>query len=224
MKIASPYVDKPHSPYCDCAACLQKASTYPHWKERRRLRLGVGGKRPAQCHCSRCRATREGEWEYEDNVHTYWRRRRQLRHGWPLDVERGEFHEVFSPGNYSRILNPIRHFHGITPGQVKKRKPRSWRIEPALKGSGWRMIDEQGNERIRFMRPNPRYRKGFKQPVKWDHIRTGYWVIRDGQGNYLDGFGNIVAPNISFGNLSDDQKFKIHVPFSGVLHETGDFY
>lgn len=89
----------------------------------------------------------------------------------------------------------------------------------ATSGRGWKMMDDKGNERIRFMRPNPR-RKGTDQ--NWVHTATGYWMIRDGQGNYLDGDGNIVAPNISPSRMSDDQKFRIHVAFTGNMGELGD--
>lgn len=121
--------------------------------------------------------------------------------------------EVVPPQQYSQIPNPLTTFFGQSPHQVLRKKPRNWRVMPTINRHGWKMIDEKGNERIRFMRPDPR------RKATWQHIKTGYWVIRDGQGKYLDDYGRVVAPNISFGNMTEDQKDKIHVTFTGQMRE-----
>lgn len=220
--LAQELPDSHHSNGCTCSHCVQHSTKEPtqylHWKQRRQLRLGVGGGHTGTCQCTQCTAKKESEWEYGDNdFHTYWRRRRQLRHGWPLDGElEGESVYVFPPGNYSNVPNPLWSFNGVSPKQVKRKKPPGWRIVPADSGRGWKMIDEKGNTRIRFMRPNPR-KKGTRQ--SWVHTGTGYWMIRDARGNYLDGDGNIVAPNIPPSRMTEDQKFRIHVVFTGQMDE-----
>jgi len=210
--------NKHHTGGCGCASCAEKAKVralYPNWRARRQQRLGLNDMHVASCRCAKCQSKQQSELEYgDDDFHTFWRRRRQLRHDWPLDVEMESY--AFQPGNFSSIPNPVRQFFGQSPKQVKRKTPRGWRIIAADSGRGWKMIDEKGNERIRFMRPNPR-RKGTNQ--NWVHTATGYWMVRDGQGNYLDGDGNIVAKNGSLGSLNDDQKFRIHVPFTGVMDE-----
>jgi len=90
---------------------------------------------------------------------------------------------------------------GRTPKQVLKAKPKNWHKVPAT-GNGWKLVDENGVERIRFMRPDPS--GGFH------HQRTGYWRIQDADGNFLDEFGNIVS------RMDPDFHIKTHIPFSGT--------
>jgi hypothetical protein len=216
MKIAFPKPARAHNPSCKCAACAGKsAGLYPHWRERRYRRIGTDG-RHRGCACSHCRARQAvAQAEYEGGgAHVYWRERRQQRDGRTPGLDQENV--VFLPNNFSNTPNPVRSFFGQSPKQIRRRKPSGWRTMRADTGLGWKMIDDKGNERIRFMRPNPR-KKGTGQ--SWAHIATGYWVIRDGQGNYLDGDGNIVAPNIPFRNMTEDQKRRIHVQFTGNMNE-----
>jgi hypothetical protein len=82
---------KPHTGGCGCASCADKAKKtafYPYWKERRQKRLGLNDAHTASCGCTKCQSGQQSEFEYgDDDFHTFWRRRRQLRHDWPLDVE-----------------------------------------------------------------------------------------------------------------------------------------
>lgn len=202
---------------CGCHTCLQKNNTAGFsspWRQRRHQPSNLFQPHATQCTCAGCQEKQETE--YTDNhAHTYWRKRRKLRLGWSGEAELEEM-EVIPPGNFSNVPNPVTSFFGQSPHQVLRRKPKTWRILPAISGLGWKMIDEKGNERIRYMRPNPR-KKGTKQ--SWTHIGTGYWVVRDGQGNYLDENGRIVAQNIPFSKMTEDQKNKIHVVFSGIQRE-----
>ena len=208
-------IKRVHTPGCTCQECRKKGnatSRYQNWKGRRKERLEPP--HPTGCSCSCCSSKILFE---TDEIYSYWRLRRQSRASLPVISEiELEINYVFPRGSYSSTPNPVRRFFGMTLQQVLRRKPAHWSTRPAASGRGWVITDEKGNERIRFMRPNPSF-KGTDR--FWRHIQTGYWVIRDGIGNYLDGDGNVVAPNISPGKMSDDQLFRIHIPFSGIQSE-----
>lgn len=77
---------------CGCASCAEKAKRttlyYPNWKERRQQRLSRSDVHLTSCGCAKCRSGHQSEFEYgDDDFHTFWRRRRQLRHDWPVEVE-----------------------------------------------------------------------------------------------------------------------------------------
>ncbi len=83
-----------HAGSCNCPQCRTNTSAsssnpYPHWKERRQQRLNLvaikGGNHPVGCACNMCRPNQEMEYNDDDPSHNYWRRRRQLRHGWDFD-------------------------------------------------------------------------------------------------------------------------------------------
>ncbi len=82
--------NKHHTGGCGCASCAKKANSafYPNWRERRQQRLGLDDVHAASCGCAKCKSKQQSELEYgDDDFHTFWRRRRQLRHDWPVDVE-----------------------------------------------------------------------------------------------------------------------------------------
>jgi RHS repeat-associated protein len=90
---------------------------------------------------------------------------------------------------------------GATERQMLKATPSSWKKVPA-EGNGWKLVDENGVERIRFMRPNPN--------GSFAHQKSGYWRMQNAAGQYLDEFGNVVPmtdPNFNI---------KTHIPYSGV--------
>ncbi|WP_199789873.1 hypothetical protein [Sorangium cellulosum] len=89
------------------------------------------------------------------------------------------------------------------PARIIRRAPTSWRREPTEKGSGWKLIDENGVERVRFMRPDPR-----SQGV-WGRLKLGYWRMQDELGRFLDENGNVVA------ETDPDFQFKTHIPYTG---------
>jgi hypothetical protein len=89
---------------------------------------------------------------------------------------------------------------GATERQVLKSAPKSWKKVRA-RGNGWKLLDGNNIERIRFMRPDPQ--------GKYFHEKTGYWRLQNAAGDYLDEFGNVVPitdPNFSI---------KTHIPYSG---------
>ena len=95
-------------------------------------------------------------------------------------------------------------FFGKTEQQILKHAPKEWKKLPADRGNGWKLVDENGVERIRFMRPS-------KETVpKFDRMKDGYWRRQDANKNYLDEYGNIVSE-------SDPQfQDKTHIWYSGV--------
>ena len=90
---------------------------------------------------------------------------------------------------------------GKNPGQILENKPKNWTKQPA-RGNGWVLVDENGNERIRFMRPD--------KNGKFHHNETGYWRLNNENGDFLDEFGNIVPVT------DPDFHIKTHIPFTGV--------
>jgi hypothetical protein len=75
-----------HRDGCGCAACASQVhspAAYPHWKTRRRQRIQreqAPAAAAASCACAHSR--RQSTAQELEDAHVYWRRRRQLRHGW----------------------------------------------------------------------------------------------------------------------------------------------
>lgn len=102
-----------------------------------------------------------------------------------------------------RALQPVKCLFGKTISQVEKNIPKSWRRVAADRGHGWKWLDENGVERIRYMHP----KKGFD---KYGSGREkGYWRWKDAAGNDLDEYGRIVPTG------SADFEFKTHIPYTG---------
>ncbi len=76
---------------------------------------------------------------------------------------------------------------GKRPSWFLKNIPEGWKKLPADRGHGWKLVDENGVERLRFMYPNKRGR--------FFHEKTGYFHRKDQFGNYLDIDGNVVPPD-----------------------------
>jgi len=94
-------------------------------------------------------------------------------------------------------------FSGMTTKHVLKNIPNGWRRVPA-DGNGWKLVDENGIERIRFMRPS-------KDDIpKWERMKNGYWRRQDADANYLDVNGNVVPVD------DPDFLFKTHIPYTGI--------
>lgn len=92
---------------------------------------------------------------------------------------------------------------GQSEKNVLRRAPRSWRRVPVEKGSGWKLVDENGVERVRFMRPDPRSRG------VWGRLKLGYWRMQDELGRFLDENGNVVPES------DPEFHFKTHIPYTG---------
>lgn len=76
---------------------------------------------------------------------------------------------------------------GTTPNKVAQdilsRQP-TWRKVAAERGRGWRIIDDNGVERMRYMYPQKR--------GQFPHEQAGYFVRQDAQGRFLDIDGAII--------------------------------
>jgi hypothetical protein len=86
--------------------------------------------------------------------------------------------------NLNLCLNPS--FAGKTPNYIRKAaRPKNWQLLPADGKKGWKLVDENGIERVRYMYPD--------KNSKWYHGKTGYFRRQDAAGNWLDEAGNIVS-------------------------------
>ena len=72
---------------------------------------------------------------------------------------------------------------GKSPSRVRTDRPQGW-TEKKTHGHGWRQIDENGVERVRYMYP--------KKNGKWAHEETGYFRRQNANGEFLDMHGNVV--------------------------------
>ncbi len=71
-------------------------------------------------------------------------------------------------------------FLGMSTKFVLKNIPKGWKKLKATRGNGWKLVDKNGVERIRFMRPAKK--RGLHV---WGRLKSGYWRRQDGQGNFL---------------------------------------
>ena len=89
---------------------------------------------------------------------------------------------------------------------IKRNKPRGWKTEPTNNRGGWKWIDENGQERLRYYRPsgnNP-------SQDRWARQSNGYLRWQDADGNYLDIDGNVVP------TTDPDFQWKTHIPYEGI--------
>ena len=70
-------------------------------------------------------------------------------------------------------------------------------------GKGWKWLDENGVERLRFQRPQ----KGF---TKWTREKNGYFRWMDEAGEHLDEAGKVVP------KTDPDFLLKTHIPYNGL--------
>ena len=68
---------------------------------------------------------------------------------------------------------------------------------------GWKWIDENGIERLRFQRPK-------KGEVKWLCEKNGYFRWKNELGEFLDELGNVVL------TADSDFMWKTHIPYNGL--------
>jgi hypothetical protein len=73
----------------------------------------------------------------------------------------------------------------------------------AAEGNGWRYLDRNKIERIRYMYPESGH-------VDWERMKQGYLRWTDEVGRYLDWHGSVVDPD------DLDFAFKTHVPYEGI--------
>jgi hypothetical protein len=88
---------------------------------------------------------------------------------------------------------PRSSLRGVSLRWLQRNKPNGWRQVPTDSGSGWKWLDENGVERLRFMRPNGQ-NPGASQ---WSRQTNGYFRWRNAVGDYLDINGNAVSKSSS---------------------------
>jgi RHS repeat-associated protein len=84
---------------------------------------------------------------------------------------------------------PRRTLHGVSLNWLKRNKPSGWTTSPTRDNRGFIWKDENGVERLRYMRPsgtNP-------ANSQWSRDASGYLRWQDASGNFLDASGNVVS-------------------------------
>jgi hypothetical protein len=89
---------------------------------------------------------------------------------------------------------PRKTLRGVSESWLKRNKPRGWKQVPTDNNGGWKWLDENGTERLRFMRPNGRN----PAASKWSRQANGYFRWTDEAGKYLDVDGNVVDEGAAF--------------------------
>jgi activator of HSP90 ATPase len=97
----------------------------------------------------------------------------------------------------------------MTEASVLKNIPKGWkRVPTEINGkrtNGWKLIDGNGIERIRFMRSTD------ETVTKWERMKSGYWERMDETGdNYLDELGNVIL------DTDPNLRYKSHIPYTGA--------
>ncbi|MCA8989881.1 MAG: hypothetical protein KDA78_19705 [Planctomycetaceae bacterium] len=90
---------------------------------------------------------------------------------------------------------------GKTHSWFKKNKPKGWSQGPPRSGHGWKWVDENGRDRLRYMYPD--------EDGQFVAQRTGYFRRNDSLGNFLDVDGNIIPDDHELFNQIS------HIPYSG---------
>jgi hypothetical protein len=95
---------------------------------------------------------------------------------------------------------------GKTEAQILRMAPKTWKKMKVDRGIGWKLVDENDIERVRFMKPDPKDKSAI-----WYRIRHGYWRWTNERGEFLDEYGEVVDEN-----ADPDFQFKTHIIYSGV--------
>lgn len=101
----------------------------------------------------------------------------------------------------------IRNLHGKSLNWIKKQKPDGWQEVPSDDGRGWKWIDENGVERLRFTRPN----KKNPSNSQWSRQANGYFRWQNERGEFLDVDGKVVPRNIPPSEFQE----KTHIVYEG---------
>jgi RHS repeat-associated protein len=83
---------------------------------------------------------------------------------------------------------PRKSLRGVSLKWLNRNKPPGWTKTPTRDYEGWIWRDENGVERLRFMRSNR------QNPVasQWSRQANGYFRWKDANGNFLDIDGNVL--------------------------------
>ena len=99
----------------------------------------------------------------------------------------------------------FKSLQGKSISWIKRQKPKGWSTEPTRGNEVWLWRDENGIERLRFIRPNG------KTPTDsdWSRQSNGYFRWKNSKNEWLDIDGKVVP-------LSD-RKFneRTHIPYEG---------
>ena len=101
---------------------------------------------------------------------------------------------------------PRKSLRGVAEKWLKRNKPRGWRQTPTDKKGGWKWLDENGVERLRFM-----WKNGLSVTAsKWARQANGYFRWQNATGQHLDIDGNVIdITNPRFQELT-------HIPYEGL--------
>ena len=105
-----------------------------------------------------------------------------------------------------RGIGRIQSLQGKSVKWLQRNKPRGWRQVPTRNNEGWIWVDENGVERMRFMRPSGRSATN----SQWARQENGYMRWQNEGGEFLDIDGNVVRRT--------DPMFqqKTHIPYEGI--------
>jgi RHS repeat-associated protein len=123
-----------------------------------------------------------------------------------FDVKDTHTYFVGESGIWVHNWCPGATLRGVSLKALQRAKPKGWRQVPTDRGSGWKWLDKNGKERLRFMRPNG------KNPSasQWSRQSNGYFRWTDEAGNYLDIDGNVVSRGfVNFEELT-------HIMYEGL--------
>ena len=101
---------------------------------------------------------------------------------------------------------PRKSLRGVSEKWLKRNKPRGWREVSTDTKGGWKWLDENGVERLRFMRKN-----GLNASAsQWARQANGYFRWQNHAGEFLDINGKVVSKM--------DPQFQelTHIPYEGL--------
>jgi hypothetical protein len=101
---------------------------------------------------------------------------------------------------------PRKTLHGVSLKWLRKNKPGGWKEIPSREHEGWVWKDQNGVERLRFMRPTGRN----PSSNQWSRQANGYFRWQNADGNYLDINGNVVPKGPDF-------EERTHIMYEGPL-------
>jgi hypothetical protein len=96
----------------------------------------------------------------------------------------------------------------MTTKYILKNIPSGWSRQSA-RGKGWKLVDENGVERVRFMRPDA------NSSAPWNSVKGGYWRRQNESGQYFNINGDVVDPNLRITDIDAFQR-ATHIPYNGV--------
>lgn len=101
---------------------------------------------------------------------------------------------------------PFKSLQGKSLNWINKQKPKGWKTVATRDNEDWIWLDENGVERLRFMRPNGKN----STQSDWSRQSNGYFRWQNENGEFLDIDGNIVPKS------DPDFQWKTHIPYEGI--------